>query len=64
VTGVAIAARDAIERPLGTAATLVEQTGAPARLPFAYLERAGLARLTGDEAARRRELREAHRLFM
>jgi hypothetical protein len=28
-----------------------------------YLERAELARLTGDDAARGRELREAHRLF-
>jgi hypothetical protein len=29
-----------------------------------HLERAALARLTGDEAARQRELREAHRLFL
>jgi hypothetical protein len=28
-----------------------------------YLERAELARLAGDEAARQRELFEAHRLF-
>jgi hypothetical protein len=31
---------------------------------FLHVERAELARLTGDEAARERELREAHRLFM
>jgi hypothetical protein len=29
-----------------------------------YLERAELAKLTGDEATRVRELREAHRLFL
>ena len=32
--------------------------------PFLDVERAELARLTGDEAARERELREAHRLFI
>lgn len=32
--------------------------------PHVYLERAELARLTGDEAGRERELREAHRLFI
>jgi hypothetical protein len=31
--------------------------------PFLHLERAELARLTGDEAARERELGEAYRLF-
>jgi hypothetical protein len=31
--------------------------------PFVSLERAELARLTGDDATRERELREAHRLF-
>jgi hypothetical protein len=31
--------------------------------PFLHAERAELARLTGDEAARERELHEAHRLF-
>jgi len=31
--------------------------------PFVCLERAELARLSGDEAPRQRELREAHRLF-
>jgi hypothetical protein len=30
---------------------------------FLHVERAELARLVGDEAARERELREAHRLF-
>jgi hypothetical protein len=32
--------------------------------PHVYLKRAELARLTGDEAGRERELREAHRLFI
>jgi hypothetical protein len=32
--------------------------------PFVHVERAELARLTGDEATRERELREAHRLFI
>jgi hypothetical protein len=31
--------------------------------PFLHVERAELARLTSDEAAYQRELREAHRLF-
>ena len=57
------AARDAIEDALGRAATLVEETGARGRLPFVHVERAELARLTGDRAGRERELREAQRLF-
>jgi hypothetical protein len=32
--------------------------------PFLHVERAELARLTGDETTRQRELREAHRLFI
>jgi hypothetical protein len=32
--------------------------------PFLCVERAELAGLTGDEAVRERELREAHRLFL
>ena len=31
--------------------------------PHVHLERAELARLSGDEAARQRELKEAHRRF-
>jgi len=40
-------------------------TGHPreAAADFLHVERAELARLTGDEALRERELREAHRLF-
>jgi class 3 adenylate cyclase/tetratricopeptide (TPR) repeat protein len=58
------AARDAIERALDTATTLVRETGARGRLPFVIVERAELARLQGDEAGRQRDLREAHRLFI
>jgi hypothetical protein len=32
--------------------------------PFLHVERAELARLSGDQVARERELREAHRLFL
>jgi tetratricopeptide (TPR) repeat protein len=39
-------------------------TGAKSYLPFLHVERAELARLAGDETARQRDLREAHRLFL
>jgi tetratricopeptide (TPR) repeat protein len=48
---------------LRRAALLVQDTGARSYEPFLHVERAELARLTGDDAARQRELREAHRLF-
>jgi hypothetical protein len=38
-------------------------SGAKSYEPFLHVERAELARLSGDEATRERELREAHRLF-
>jgi hypothetical protein len=41
----------------------LEMSGAKSYEPFLHVERAELARLAGDEARRRRELREAHRLF-
>jgi class 3 adenylate cyclase len=56
-------ARPAIEAALERALALVRDTGARGFEPHVYLERAALARLTGDEATRERELREAHRLF-
>jgi len=40
-----------------------EETGADQYGPLISLERAELARLFGDSAARERALREAHRLF-
>jgi len=55
--------REAIEAALGRALALVEETGARGLEPLIREELAELARLTGDEEARQRELREAHRLF-
>ena len=48
---------------LGRAGELIEEFGARVYRPQVCEERAELARLRGDEAARTRELREAHRLF-
>ena len=59
-----LTARPAIEAALGRALSLVRNTGARGFEPLIYLERAELARLTGDEATRRRELGEAHRIFV
>ena len=57
-------ARREIEAALSQALSLVEETGAGVWEPFIRVELAELARLSGDdEATRRRELREAHRLF-
>ncbi len=57
-------AREQIEHGLARALTLIEEAGATSYTPFIHLERAELARLSGDAAARQRELREAHRLFL
>jgi hypothetical protein len=38
-------------------------SGATSYAPFLHIERAELARLSGDGASRERELGEAHRLF-
>ncbi len=56
-------ARPAIEVALERALALVRETGARGFEPHIYFERAELAKLTGDEATRQRELREAHRRF-
>jgi hypothetical protein len=56
------ATRD-IEAALAEADTWLKMSGAKSYEPFLCIERAELARLIGDEAARERELREAHRLF-
>jgi hypothetical protein len=58
-----IDARKEIEAAIAEADTWLETTGAKSYAPFLHLERAELARLTGDEDTRERELREAHRLF-
>jgi hypothetical protein len=52
-----------IEATLAEAEAWLEMSGAKSYEPFLHVERAELARLTGDEAVRDRELREAHRLF-
>jgi adenylate cyclase len=52
-----------IEAALAQAAAWLEMSGAKSYEPFLHVERAELARLTGDEATRERELREAHRIF-
>src|SRR5262245_54199907 len=52
-----------VEAILAEAEQLVAQTGARLHVPDVHLARAELARLAGDEAARHRELSEAHRLF-
>jgi hypothetical protein len=53
-----------IEAAFGEAGAWLEMSGAKSYEPFLHVERAELVRLTGDEAARERELREAHRLFL
>jgi tetratricopeptide (TPR) repeat protein len=57
------AAAAEITTSLRDALALVETTEAHAFAPFIHVERAALARLTGDDPARERELREAHRQF-
>jgi tetratricopeptide (TPR) repeat protein len=59
-----IQATSEIEAALAEADAWLEMSGAKSYEPFLHVERAELARLTGDEAARQRELREAHRLFL
>jgi hypothetical protein len=56
--------RREIEAALAEADAWLEMSGAKSYEPFLHVERAELARLIGDDAARERELREAHRLFM
>jgi tetratricopeptide (TPR) repeat protein len=53
-----------IETALAEADAWLEMSGAKSYEPFLHVERAELARLTGDEATRQRDLREAHRLFL
>jgi class 3 adenylate cyclase len=59
----ALAARAAIEAALARIAELIASTGARVYAPELHLARAGFAQLSGDAAARERELREAMRLF-
>jgi tetratricopeptide (TPR) repeat protein len=57
------AARAAIETALTEAQALVDRTEARSEQPHIHLARAELADALGDGETRRRELREAHRLF-
>jgi hypothetical protein len=57
-------AQNEIEATLAEANAWLEMSGAKSYEPFLHVERAKLARLSGDEAAHERELREAHRLFL
>jgi hypothetical protein len=57
------AARSRIEADLDDADAVIEATEARVFTPQVHVERAALARVLGDEAARQRELREAQRLF-
>jgi class 3 adenylate cyclase/tetratricopeptide (TPR) repeat protein len=58
-----IQAQNKIEAALAETEAWLEMSGAKSYEPYLQVERAELARLTGDEATRERELREAHRLF-
>jgi class 3 adenylate cyclase len=58
------AARAEVESALARAEALRLESSAAAYEPHVRLARAELARVLGDEAARRRELGEAHRLFV
>ena len=62
--GVGAGAKTEIDKSLIEAEALLKPTGAESWRPFIHEERARLAHLTGDEAARERELREAQRLFL
>jgi hypothetical protein len=53
-----------IEAAFAEADAWLEMSGAKSYAPFLHVERAELARLSGDDAAPQRELREAHRLFL
>jgi hypothetical protein len=53
-----------VEAVLAEAAAWLEMSGAKSYEPFLHVERAELARLTGDEVTREREFGEAHRLFL
>jgi class 3 adenylate cyclase/tetratricopeptide (TPR) repeat protein len=57
------AARAQIEAALARALELAREMGAMAFEPLVHVELAELARRSGEEKGRERELREAHRLF-
>jgi len=60
--GVSCAAE--VERTLSEVSAMIEETEARCRSPIVHEILAELARLRGNEATRRNELREAHRLLV
>jgi class 3 adenylate cyclase/tetratricopeptide (TPR) repeat protein len=62
-SSVGTAARAEIEAALARTLALAAETGAKAYEPLVHVELAELARQSGDEEGRERELREAHRQF-
>jgi tetratricopeptide (TPR) repeat protein len=56
-------AESAIDRILSETLAFIDESGATGWKPFVLLEQAELAQTLGDEGARERALREAHRLF-
>jgi len=56
-------AKGKIAAAIAEADAWLVMSGAKSYEPFLHVERAELARLNGDDTTRRRELREAHRLF-
>jgi hypothetical protein len=55
---------ETIRATLEKALALAKETEAKSYEPFVRVELAELARVTGDDHGRERELREAHRLFI
>ena len=53
-----------VERTLAEVSALIDETEARCRGPIVHEISAELAHLRGDEATSKRELREAHRLFV
>jgi len=58
-----LAASDRVARHLDAATACIETSGTRIIMPLVEVERAELARLRGDEPARRRALENAHRLW-
>jgi hypothetical protein len=57
-------AREAIKKAQGEPSRLARRMGLKFFAPFVCVDRATLAQLSGDEATREHELREAYRLFL
>jgi hypothetical protein len=53
-----------VERHLDRLSRLIAETGAKSYAPLLHFQRAEIARLAGNDAGRKHELHEAHRLFV